>query len=205
MTQNNIERREMLKRLCLVTGYTFTVGATSAFIAGCKSDSTSSNASQSTASVGSTKSIFSKDQMDVISEVAERILPKNETPGAKDANVQEYISQAVSLFFKKEDQERFVKNLGSFDKLATDKYKKIFVELTDANKDDVLKILAEEWKKGKDLKDAPPHIFKEMRDLTVTGFCTSEVGAKQLLKYDELPGPYQGCIDRASVGGVYAL
>lgn len=205
MTQNNLDRREMLKRLSLITGYTFTVGATSAFLAGCKSDSSKSDSVTSASAASTIKSIFSKDQMDVIAEVAERILPKNETPGAKDANVQEYIGQAVSGFWKKEDQDRFVKNLSSFDKLAADKYKKKFVELTDSNKDDILKILAEEWKKGKDVKDAPPHIFKEMRDLTVTGYCTSEAGAKQLLKYDPTPGPYQGCIDRASVGGVYAL
>ena len=50
-------------------------------------------------------------------------------------------------------------------------------------------MMAEEWKKNE--KD--PHIFKEMRDLTVSGYCTSEQGAKQLLKYDPIPGPYKGC------------
>ena len=120
---------------------------------------------------------------------------------ALDAGVDQYVSLAVNKFYKEEDQKKFLDNLGKFDKYASDKYKKTFAKLTDENKDDVLKMMAEEWKKNE--KD--PHIFKEMRDLTVSGYCTSEQGAKQLLKYDPIPGPYKGCIDRATVGGVWAL
>ena len=165
MKQNNsIDRREMLKTLTLLTGYTLTAGAASAFLAGCKNDPAAA-------------------------------------PGAVDAGVEQYIALAVNKFYKAEDQKKFLENFARFDKLATDKYKKTFAQLSDQNKDDILKILAEEWKKNE--KD--PHIFKEIRDLTVTGYCTSEAGAKQLLKYDPIPGPYKGCIDRASVGGVWAF
>ncbi|MBK8698080.1 MAG: gluconate 2-dehydrogenase subunit 3 family protein [Saprospiraceae bacterium] len=139
--------------------------------------------------------------MKTIADIAERIIPKTDTPGAKDALVHEYISLAVNKFFKADDQKRFLDKFASFDKIAAHKYKKNFSALSDTNKDDVLKIMAEEWKKN----EQEYHIFKEFRDLTVTGYCTSEPGATQLLKYDPIPGPFKGCIDRSTVGGVYAL
>ena len=191
---NTIDRREVLKTLTLITGYTLTAGAASAFLAGCKSEGAA-------ASTTGEANILSKEQMETIAAVVERILPKTDTPGALDAGVDQYVSLAVNKFYKEEDQKKFLDNLGKFDKYASDKYKKTFAKLTDENKDDVLKMMAEEWKKNE--KD--PHIFKEMRDLTVSGYCTSEQGAKQLLKYDPIPGPYKGCIDRATVGGVWAL
>ena len=191
---NTIDRREVLKTLTLITGYTLTAGAASAFLAGCKSEGVA-------ASTTGEANILSKEQMETIAAVVERILPKTDTPGALDAGVDQYVSLAVNKFYKEEDQKKFLDNLGKFDKYASDKYKKTFAKLTDENKDDVLKMMAEEWKKNE--KD--PHIFKEMRDLTVSGYCTSEQGAKQLVKYDPIPGPYKGCIDRATVGGVWAL
>ncbi len=191
---NTIDRREALKTLTLLTGYTLTAGAASAFLAGCKNETTA-------AAAGAEANVLSADQMRTIAAVVERILPKTDTPGALDAGVDQYVSLAVNKFYKPEDQKKFIENLGKFDKLAADKYKKTFAQLTDENKDDVLKMMAEEWKKN----DQDPHIFKEMRDLTVTGYCTSEQGAKQLLKYDPIPGPYKGCIDRSTVGGVWAL
>ena len=44
-----------------------------------------------------------------------------------------------------------------------------------------------------------------LKNLVVTGYFTSEVGAKQALIFDPVPGPYKGCIDFSEVKGVYAL
>lgn len=185
----------MLKSITLLTGYTLTAGAASAFLAGCKTDKATETG------VSAAAKFLSQDEYAMLAEVSERILPKTDTPGAKDAGVPDYIELAVKSFYKAEDQTKFRENIKLFDKTANDKYKKNFVQLTDENKDDVLKMLAEEWKKD----DSKPHIFKEVRDLTVTGYCTSEAGATQLLKYDPIPGPYQADIDRSTVGGVWAL
>ena len=191
---NKIDRRDALKTLGMLTGYAITAGAASAFLAGCKAD-------QKPIKGKNASSLFNEEQMKTIAEIAERMLPKTDTPGAKEAGVDQYISMALTNYYKAEDQKIFLDKFQTFDKIAIDKYKKKFVELNDQNKDDVLKIMAEEWKKN----EKNDHIFKEFRDLVVTGYCTSEVGAKQLLKYDPIPGPYKGCIDRSEVGGVWAL
>lgn len=193
-TPNTINRRELLKNLTLITGYTLTAGATSAFLAGCKGEPKADGAAAATAR------FLDDNEYALMAEVTERIIPKTDTPGAKDAGVADYIDMAVKNFYKAEDQKKFRDNLKTFDKLANEKYKKNFVQLSDENKDDILKMMAQEWKKD----DTKPHIFKEVRDLTVTGFCTSEVGATQFLVYDPIPGPYQADIDRKSVKGCYA-
>jgi len=35
--------------------------------------------------------------------------------------------------------------------------------------------------------------FRQMKFLTVFGYCTSEVGAKAELHYETIPGAYDGC------------
>jgi hypothetical protein len=191
-----LDRREALKTLSLITGYTFTAGATSAFLAGCKAEP--GKAITATAS-----SALNADQLAIITEVCERILPKTETIGAKDAGVPAYIDNAISQVYKKEDAKKFIDALSKFDDVARDKFKNKFTAITDDKKDEVLNILAKEWKANKD-KDGYYSVFKEMRDLTITGFTTSEVGAKQFFVYDPVPGPYQGCIPYDKKGA-YAL
>ena len=43
--------------------------------------------------------------------------------------------------------------------------------------------------------EAPSHYFRMMKELTMLGFFTSEVGATQALRYVETPGRYDGCAD----------
>jgi hypothetical protein len=220
--KTNIDRRDVLKSLSLITGYALTAGAASAFLAGCKSDT--KEVAAGTTSTG-TKSVLSSDQIKLVAEVAERIIPKTDTPGAKDAGVEQYIANAITGFYKPDDQKYLLEGLTQFDKIANNKYKKNFVELTNENKDDILRMMANDWKKEDEIKkhkiealrkefgaatEIPNelkrnHIFKEIRDLTVTGYCTSEIGATKLLVYDPIPGPYKADIPRSSVKGVYAI
>lgn len=39
-----------------------------------------------------------------------------------------------------------------------------------------------------------PHYFSLMKQLTLLGYFTSEVGATQALRYVPVPGKYEGCI-----------
>ena len=191
-----LNRREVLKTLTLITGYTLTAGSTAAFLAGCKAEPSIGNLASN--------SILTNDQLSLLAEACERIIPKTNTPGAKDAHVAEYIANALKNVFEPEQSKRFIDALSGFDHISHNRYKNKFVSISDESKDEVLKVLAQEWKDNKD-KEGSYSVFKELRDLTVTGFAASEVGAKQFFIYDPVPGPYQGCIDYSKVGGTYAL
>jgi hypothetical protein len=40
----------------------------------------------------------------------------------------------------------------------------------------------------------PNHYFSLMKQLTLLGYFTSEIGATQALRYVAVPGKYEGCI-----------
>lgn len=185
--ENNVDlkRRNLLKTISVITGYTLTVGATTALMNGCKADTSSDWKAIS----------LSKDNLAIVEEAAARIIPTTDTPGAKEALVHRYIDNLVAKILPPEESEAFISALDNFDKISREKYKKKFVSLSDIEKDDVLSILSEEKQTG-----TLPTLFDALKSFTVTGFYTSEVGAKTL-NYLPIPGPYEGCVDLASLGG----
>jgi hypothetical protein len=42
--------------------------------------------------------------------------------------------------------------------------------------------------------DSPPHYFRMMKELTLLGYFTSEIGCKQAQRYAETPGKYDPCV-----------
>ena len=42
--------------------------------------------------------------------------------------------------------------------------------------------------------EEPNHYFRMMKELTLTGYFTSEVSATKALRYVAVPGKYEGCI-----------
>jgi hypothetical protein len=73
---------------------------------------------------------------------------------------------------------------------------KDFMSLDAAKKKELLVTLDKEQKEytSKKKPEDPPHYFKLMKDLTVQGYFTSEVGATKALRYVPVPGKYEGCM-----------
>jgi hypothetical protein len=185
-------RRDALKHLTLITAITFTSGASMAFLSGCKPNQSKKWKSKS----------MSTSQLELVMAACDRILPKTDSPGALDALVHRYIDETITYIYADGQKDRFLSGLDHINALSRSKYKKKFTELHTENQDDILRLLAKEWK---ELSSDNVHIFKELRDLTVSGFAASEIGATQFFIYDPVPGPYQGCIPYDQVTGTYAL
>jgi hypothetical protein len=58
--------------------------------------------------------------------------------------------------------------------------------------------------KGK-VETAPTPFFKLMKELTLLGYFTSEIGCKQALAYVEVPGKYEGCVKMTPGQKAWAL
>ena len=189
-----MDRRDILKASAIFLGYGLVGGTSIAVLNGCKADKGD----------GWKPSFFTQDQIDILAEAAERIIPKTDSPGAKEALVHRYIDEAVKNNFKKEEQDKVLNGVGVFDAQANEKFQKKFVDITDKQKDEILQGLADVSKEeGSDseLKG----VFPQLKSLVVAGFFTSEVGATMALVYDPIPGPFQGCYPLADAGGVYSL
>jgi hypothetical protein len=192
-----MDRREALKTTTLFLGYTLTASTTAAILNGCKAD---------TSTTGYAPKFFSEDEMTLMAEVCESILPKTDTPGAKDALCHRWIDEKVKTFSEAAEQKVIQKGLTKFDEVAKSKYSKSFVALSPNEKEAVLGVLFEESKKHDNKDGKEPHIFTYLRENTISGYFTSEVGAKGGLgNFKPVPGPYQGCVDIKDVGKVWVL
>jgi len=187
-----MERRDILKASAIFLGYGLIGGASVAVLNGCKADK----------SDDWVPSFFTEEEIAILAEAAERIIPKTDTPGAKDAMVHRYIDEAVQNNFKKEKQDKFKEGVAVFDLKSNELFSKKFVDISDEEKDQILQSLVEASKNKNDLDRA---VFPTLKSLVVAGFFTSEVGATKALIYDPIPGPYQGCIPFSEVGGLYSL
>ena len=188
--KTDLKRREILKTLSIGTGAVVFSGATAAFLGGCKADP----------SPNWKPKVLTGLQALNLERLVDRIIPVTDTPGAVDALVHRYIDEALKNNFSKEDRSLFIGELDSINDLSKKKFKKDIYQLMDAQTDELLTELADEWKKSDN-----QHIFKKLRDMTVTGYVKSEEGATKHFVYDPVPGPYKGCIDFASVGRTYSL
>jgi gluconate 2-dehydrogenase gamma chain len=150
----------------------------------------------------------------LISILSEIIIPRTDTPGAIDAGVPMFIDKMLKDVYPKESQEEFLKNLTAFNDGASATYNKTFLECSDADKLEYFKKHHDEavgsttssyssgfWNSA--VKVSKPFIL-EVKELTLLGFFTSEPGATQVLQYNQVPGPYKGCVPLSTVGKAWA-
>ncbi len=189
-----MNRRDAIKQASILLGGVLSASAISGVMAGCKAEP----------KIDWTPKYFSADEAGLLEAIVERIIPKTDTPGAKDAGVHNFIDQMMADFYEEKDKAAFKDGLAKIESEAKSAHGKSFVSLSPEQQDEVLtKFDKEAYDPGRK-KDDPPHFFKTMKELTVTGFCTSEQGATNFLKYDPVPGAYHGCIPYSEVGAAWA-
>lgn len=190
-----------------------------AMLEGCKSN---------TATEAATSFALSTDYKGLVAEIAEIIIPKTTTPGAKDAGVGPFVEMMLKDCYKPSQQEYFVKGLDALEEASKkDNGGKKFLESTPEQQTALLKkfeaMSNEEAKKNETAKkivdaetglaketkgkeEAPPvPFFKIMKELTLLGYFTSEVGCKESLAFVEVPGKYEGCVKMTPGQKAWAL
>jgi hypothetical protein len=175
-----MNRRDAISRVGLILGGTV-IGA-ELFISGCKSSSVN------------TDDLFAKDTTAFLNEVGETILPETSTPGAKAANVGGFMAVMVRDCYTEDDQKVFKKGISQLDDASNKKFSKKFMEIDAKQRTELLTALDKEQKeysKTKKPEDAN-HYFTMMKQLTLLGYFTSEVGATKALRYVPVPGKYDG-------------
>ncbi len=136
--------------------------------------------------------LFSKKQVQLLNEVADTIIPTTDTPGAKDAKTGQFIAVIVSDCYEPADQKRFLDGLTSLENDCKAKTGKSFMKCTAQERQSFLSELdtaQKAYHKSKKKED-PAHYFRTMKDLTLWGYFTSEIGATQALRFVEYPGKY---------------
>jgi Gluconate 2-dehydrogenase subunit 3 len=192
-----MERRELLKIIAVLTGGVVIGGEV--FLSGCKNTTGS-------------KIVFTKETIALLDEIGETILPKTKTPGAKDAAIGKFMQTIVTDCYYPADQKIFMNGIDEITKQCKEKYSKDFLQCDAEQRTELIKKIDAEAKEHNNKKFAydaeknnklkgtleynkelmPSHWFSMVKQLTMWGFFTSEVGASQALRYVPVPGRYDG-------------
>ena len=187
-----MDRREALKRTAWELGTAVSAPTIMAVLKGCAAKP----------SLDWKPVFFTEEQASLVSQLAETIIPKTDTPGAKEAGVPSFIDLVVKDCYKKEDQEKFVAGLKAFDEQSKSEAGDAFLDLDAAKQTEFINKVyqqATEAAKAAEPSADKPFILT-MRELTLAGFFTSEPGATQVLQYEAVPGAYHGCLPLAEAG-----
>jgi hypothetical protein len=165
-----MKRRFALRQLALVSGAAITLP---------------SWASEWTKdSLPSVKTILNPSQETLLGEVVETFIPKTDTPGAKEVGVHKFLNVMLTDCYDKETQDKFSEGLKQIDLASQKKFKKSFIAITPLQRLEVLKLS----EKNKDLIN-----FSDIKEAAIYGYLNSEYVMKNILKYELIPGRFNGC------------
>ncbi|MES2697774.1 MAG: gluconate 2-dehydrogenase subunit 3 family protein [Verrucomicrobiota bacterium] len=181
-----LSRREAIKRTVLLLG---------AVLSPAWLDGIAHAQAQVAVAGGATKpKNLSAAQFATVSAMAERILPKSDTPGAKDVGVPAFIDIMAGDYMTVVERTAFNEGLVMVDGRSRKENGKIFAELSAAQQDALLKALATS------ASDKEKTFFKQVRDLTVTGYFTSEQVGRHVTHFEPIPGRFEPCVPLSEVG-----
>ncbi len=138
--------------------------------------------------------LFNTRERELVSVIAEQIIPRTNTPGAIDAGVPRFIEAMVADWFTEPEQQFFMQELQALNKRWPD-----FLQLSPQAQLNKLEALED------DAKDAPWFNFGntfrvwdsdapficQLKELTVLGFMLSKVGHEQFLRPNPM-GAFNG-------------
>ncbi len=118
----------------------------------------------------------------LLAEAADTIIPSTDTPGAKAAGVEKFILRVLRDCYRPDAQVRFHEGLSRLESSARSAHGKGFADLDQAQRHAVMLATTK--------TDRP--FFVLLKQLTVAGYFTSEIGATKALAYLPVPGKFQG-------------
>ena len=142
--------------------------------------------------------IFPGAQRALVDALVERIIPTTDTPGAMGAGVTDYVEMIVDEFFEPGEREGFLRGLQAADDYALERYGAP-MESLDPEQQDAIISSAEQ----RQLDGAGDTFFDTIKQLTVTGYYTSEIGMTVEQVYVPTPGRYDGAYPYAEVGRLF--
>lgn len=151
-------------------------------------------------------------QPEMVRVLAEMIIPATDTPGAIEAGVPRFIEMMVADWYTDTERGIFLDGLAALDASCRNAYGQDFLgcsveqrvaALSEAEKNAAAYVsplppgfLATMAK----LIDERTPFFAKLKELTVVGYFSSELGATEFLEYNPMPMRYDGDFDFAEVG-----
>ena len=133
-------------------------------------------------------------QLAIAGAIADRIIPRTDTPGAADVGVPAFIDLLYGEFMTEAERQLLTDGVGGVEAAARSAHGASFPTLAADRQDVLLRNIA-----GAE-KSPDGGFFGLIRSATVLGYFTSEQVGRNVLHYDPVPGRYEGCIPIEQVG-----
>jgi hypothetical protein len=142
-------------------------------------------------------------QRKIVAEVAEMIIPKTTTAGAKDAGVPAFIEMMLKDCYAKPEHLSFLEGVMALEQdkfldmdaaTRTARLKKVEAETKDMMKAREVKQTKMGDNDDKEVMKAVPKglpFWRLMKELTLLGYFTSEVGTKASFEYVQIPSKFE--------------
>jgi hypothetical protein len=186
MSDEMMQRRELLRRVAWMLGSAVSAPAALAVLQGCSAKDPGVSAT-----AFRPKFLTAPSQMNVVTEIADIIIPKTETSGALDAGVPAFIDLVLADVYPKDAQERFTSGLVEFAAAAVAAASKPFLEQPQAAR---IAFVRQSLEKALDGERDPKPFILMARELTLLGFFSSRVGITENMEYVAVPTAYHGCV-----------
>ncbi|WP_353722293.1 gluconate 2-dehydrogenase subunit 3 family protein [Dyadobacter sp. 676] len=143
---------------------------------------------------------LTENQKLIVAEVAEMIIPKTATPGAKDVGVPAFIVMMLQDCYKTPEHKSFLEGLGNLEKkqflnLNTEQKTTVLKQVENDSVEEMKAYQVQQTKMGDNedreqmaaqAKGLP--FWRLIKELTMLGYFTSEQGIKSSFEYVPIPG-----------------
>lgn len=128
-------------------------------------------------------------QRQLVAEVCETIIPRTDTPGAKDLGLPQYVLKMLKDCTPPKEQQVFVAGLGQLDAAAQRQQGHSFAASTPPQRAALLLHLDQQ---PADFSADLGGFYRIVRQLTVDGYTNSKFFMTKEVLYDLVPGRYNG-------------
>ncbi|MEL6987139.1 MAG: gluconate 2-dehydrogenase subunit 3 family protein [Bacteroidota bacterium] len=141
-------------------------------------------------------SFLSVDQFNLVTKIADLILPKTNSPSASEVGVSKIIDHMLHVVFKSEEQTAYIAGLNTLAQFLN--RNTLFVN-TKSNEQIKLIQQIEDGKEESSMKEIYD-AYIQLKQQTIAYYLSNETIAEKYLNYLPVPGEYKGCIPLDEAG-----
>ena len=130
-------------------------------------------------------------EIDLITDMADRVLPIQIIPGLQNHTTVPYTLKMVNDTHPADEREKFIKGYQEFNKFLQPKFNKTYSQLSDEEKDQLITELNESTDT---VASEVVFFFKTLKSESIDYLVRSEYIQRNVRYYQIAPGVYNGCL-----------
>lgn len=136
---------------------------------------------------------ISAEQEALLAELGETIIPKTDTPGAKDVSAHLFLLKMMDDCNSKESQDNFIKGMDAFESLSKKELGKKFTDASPAERAKVLTTFEAQQQSDQKPSEAVA-FYTTVKRYVIQAYTSSQFFLTKVKIYELIPGRFHGCV-----------